>query len=55
MPNSKVPRRVTDRLGEDVVPEIVEARRAGMKLRDVATQYGISESSVKRIVKTDRL
>lgn len=51
VPNSEVPRRVVDRLGEDVVPEIVEARRAGMKLKDVAAQYGISESSVKRVLR----
>jgi DNA invertase Pin-like site-specific DNA recombinase len=45
------PRRVVDRLGEDAVRELIEARRAGMKLKDVARQYGISESSVKRVTR----
>jgi hypothetical protein len=31
------------RLGEDVVQEIVAARRAGAKLKDEAERYGISE------------
>jgi hypothetical protein len=47
---SIVPRRVVDRLGEDVVRQMVEARRTGMKLKDVAKRYGISESSVKRLL-----
>jgi hypothetical protein len=46
---SGMPRRVVDRLGEDVVQEIAGARQAGMKLKDVAKRYGISESSVKRL------
>ncbi|MBR7835757.1 helix-turn-helix domain-containing protein [Actinospica durhamensis] len=41
---------MTDRLGEAAVREIIEARQAGMKLKDVAKRYGISESSVKRII-----
>ena len=49
--NSAVPRRVVDRLGEDAVCEIVEARRAGVPLKEVAKQYGISESSVKRVLR----
>ena len=49
-PTPAVPRRVLDRLGEDVVREMIEARRAGAKLRDVAEWYGISESNVKRII-----
>ena len=48
-PNAVVPRRVVDRLGEAVVQEIIQARQAGAKLTDVAKQYGISESTVKRI------
>jgi len=44
-----VPRRVVDRLGEDAVREMIEARAAGVKLREVAERYGISESSVKRL------
>jgi hypothetical protein len=48
-PNSTVPRRVVDRLGEDAVREMIEARHAGAKLLELAERYGISESSVKRI------
>ena len=51
-PNSTVPRRVVDRLGESVVREMIDARRAGAKLKDVAKQYGVSESSVKRITQS---
>lgn len=43
------PRRVVDRLGEDAVREMIETRRAGASLKDVAEQYGISESSLKRL------
>lgn len=45
-----MPRRVVDRLGENLVREMIEVRRTGMKLKDVAKLYGISESSVKRLV-----
>lgn len=51
-PTPAVHRRVVDRLGEGAVHEIIEARRTGMKLKDVAKQYGISESSVKRMLRT---
>ena len=44
-------RRVIDRLGADAVREMIEARRAGMRLKDVALRYGISESSVKRLLR----
>jgi hypothetical protein len=47
-PNSVIPRRVVDRLGEDVVREMIEARQAGMQVKEVAQRYGVSESSVKR-------
>ena len=50
-PNSTVPRRVVDRLGEDVVREIVAARQAGVPLKDVARRYEVSESSVKRVLR----
>jgi len=33
------------------VQELIEARRAGTKLKDVAERYGISESTVKRIMR----
>lgn len=51
-PNSTVPRRVVDRLGEDAVREMIQARQAGMRLKEVAEKYGISESSVKRLFRT---
>jgi len=41
---------VVDRLGEDVVREMIEARWAGVPLKEVANRYGISESSVKRLM-----
>jgi hypothetical protein len=50
-PASGTPRRVVDRLGEDVVREMIDARRAGAKLKDVAKRYGVSESSVKRMLR----
>jgi len=52
-PTPTVPRRVVDRLGEDVACEIIAARQAGAKLRDLAERFGISESSVKRLTRTD--
>lgn len=51
-PDSARPRRVVDRLGEEVVREMIEARRASAKLLDLAERYGISESSVKRILRS---
>ena len=50
--NPTLPRRVVDRLGDEVVREMIEARQAGAKLLDLAERYGISESSVKRIVRS---
>jgi hypothetical protein len=44
-----VPKQVVDRLGETAVRELIEARRAGAKLRELVDRYGISESSVKRL------
>jgi Mor family transcriptional regulator len=38
-------------LGEVAVQELIKERRAGSKLLDLAERYGISESSVKRIVR----
>ena len=49
-PNVTVPRRVVDRLGEDAVREMIAARAAGAPLKEVAERYGISESSVKRML-----
>jgi hypothetical protein len=46
-----VPRRVVDRLGDEVVCELVEARRAGAKLRELVERYEVSESSLKRLLR----
>lgn len=47
-----VPKLVVDRLGEARVRELIAARRAGAKLRDLVDRYGISESSVKRLIRS---
>jgi len=44
-----VPRRVVDRLGGQTVHELIDARRAGAKLRELAERYQVSESSLKRL------
>ncbi len=46
-----VPRRVVDRLGEEAVRELIEARRAGAKLHEFADRYEVSESSLKRLLR----
>jgi hypothetical protein len=50
-PKAVEPRRVVDRLGDEAVRELVEARRAGAKLRDLVERYEISESSLKRLLR----
>ena len=50
-PNAVAPRRVVDRLGGEVVRELVEARRAGAKLRELVERYEVSESSLKRLLR----
>lgn len=50
-PNWVVPQRVADRLGENIVREMIEARQYGAKLRDLAERYGISESNLKRLLR----
>ncbi|HET9168271.1 MAG TPA: hypothetical protein VFN97_02510 [Actinospica sp.] len=51
-PRVIVPRRIADRLGEETVRELVEARQAGAKLRELVEHYGVSESSLKRLLRT---
>jgi uncharacterized protein (DUF433 family) len=51
MPEASEPRRVVDRLGDGAVRELVEARQAGAKLRELAERYEISESSLKRLLR----
>jgi hypothetical protein len=46
-----VPRRVADRLGEETVRELIDARRAGAKLGELGERYGVSERSVKRLLR----
>jgi hypothetical protein len=45
------PHRILDRLGEEAVSELIEAFRAGTPKWRLAEQYGISLSSVKRLVR----
>lgn len=45
------PHRVVDRLGEQAVRQLIEERQAGVELCELAARYGISLSSVKRIVR----
>ena len=49
---AEVPKRVADRLGEATVRQLIEDRRAGAKLRELVDRYGISESSVKRLLRS---
>jgi hypothetical protein len=44
---------VTDRLGEATVQELLGNRRAGVMQRVLAERYGISVSSVKRILRSN--
>jgi hypothetical protein len=46
-----VPHRVVDRLGEESVRRMIEERQTGAELRELAERYGVSLSSVKRILK----
>lgn len=46
---------VRERLGEGGVQALVASRRAGATMRELVERYGISESSVKRLVKKARV
>lgn len=46
-----VPRRVTDRLGEEALCALVEEWRTGAKARDLAEHYQASDSSLKRLLR----
>ena len=48
--NSAVPGRVVDRLGVGVVQQIIQARQAGVPLKEIAKNNGISESIGRRMV-----
>ena len=50
-----MPLQVVDRLGEDVVREMIEVRRAGTTFKDLAERCSISESSVKRLMRRHML
>jgi hypothetical protein len=43
--------RLVDRLGEQVIRELLTESRAGTPQRELAERYGISVSSVKRILR----
>lgn len=44
--------RLSDRLGEDVIASILRDSQAGTTQRGLAERYGISLSSVKRLLRT---
>lgn len=43
-----------DRLGEELIRDLVQGRLAGVSQKETAEKYGISESSVKRIMRLRR-
>jgi DNA invertase Pin-like site-specific DNA recombinase len=43
--------RIVDRLGEEVVRKLLRDSRTGTPQRELAERYGISVSSVKRILR----
>jgi hypothetical protein len=48
------PWSVADRLGEEVVIDLIRDRRSGASHRALAERYGISLSSVKRVMRRHR-
>jgi hypothetical protein len=46
--------RLVDRLGEQIILEIVQSSHAGTTHRALAERYGISLSSVKRVLRRHR-
>jgi hypothetical protein len=48
---SRVQQRVTDRLGEAELCRLTSEFRAGATKRELAEQYAMSESTVKRILR----
>jgi hypothetical protein len=46
--------RVADRLGEQVIDELLEGRRRGLAIKALAERYGISLSSMKRLPRVSR-
>jgi hypothetical protein len=47
--------RLADRLGEQSIRELIADRRAGATKGELVERYGISMSSVKRLLKPDRM
>ena len=45
------PHRVADRLGEEAVRELIEAFQTGTPKWQLAERYGVSLSSVKRLIR----
>jgi hypothetical protein len=48
------PWQLVDRLGEQLIHELLRNSRAGTNQRRLAEKSGISESSVKRLLRTSR-
>jgi len=46
--------RLVDRLGEQIILELVRSSRTGTTHRALAERYGISVSSVKRVLRRHR-
>jgi hypothetical protein len=49
--STRRPWRVVDRLGEQNISDLLRNSRAGTTQRVLAKRYGISESSVKRLLR----
>ena len=46
--------RLVDRFGEQIIRQLLEDRRGGATMRELVERYGISMSSVKRILRRSR-
>jgi DNA-binding GntR family transcriptional regulator len=47
--------RLVDRLGEQIIRELLRDSDSGATQRSLAERYGISLSSVKRLLRTSRI
>ena len=53
-PIKRVPMKLEERLGADVVAELISAYRAGASTRAIASRYDLSISSVMRLLRRHR-
>lgn len=53
-PRATLPWRLVDRLGDQLITDLLRDGRAGATKLSLAKRYGISLSSVKRIFRTQR-